>query len=75
MVWYRRYRVDASRITTRFLAIINAALLIACWDIAILGRRGAGVPYWLTIAALTCSNGCWHAWASGTRQACSSDNC
>jgi|HubBroStandDraft_6_1064221.scaffolds.fasta_scaffold06774_5 Protein of unknown function with HXXEE motif len=22
------------------------------------------VPYWLTIAALTCSNGCWHAWAS-----------
>jgi hypothetical protein len=43
---------------------LNAALLIACWDIAILGRRGAGVPYWLTIAALTCSNGCWHAWAS-----------
>jgi hypothetical protein len=38
--------------------------LIACWDVAILGRRGAGVPYWLTIAALTCSNGCWHAWAS-----------
>jgi hypothetical protein len=20
--------------------------------------------YWLTIAALTCANGCWHAWAS-----------
>jgi hypothetical protein len=64
VVWYRRYRVDASRITTRFLVLINAALVIACWDIAILGRRGAGVPYWLTIAALTCSNGCWHAWAS-----------
>jgi hypothetical protein len=64
VAWYRRYRVDASRITTRFLIIINAALLIACWDTAILVRRGAGVPYWLTIAALTCSNGCWHAWAS-----------
>jgi hypothetical protein len=64
VAWYRRYRVDASRITTRFLVIINAALLIACWDIAILGRRGAGVSYWLTIAALTFSNGCWHAWAS-----------
>jgi hypothetical protein len=51
VAWYRRYRADASRITTRFLVIINAALLIACWDIAILGRRGAGVPYWLTIAA------------------------
>jgi Protein of unknown function with HXXEE motif len=62
--WYRRYRVDVSRITARFLIIINAALLIACWDVAILLRRGAGVPYWLTIAALTCSNGCWHAWAS-----------
>jgi hypothetical protein len=25
VAWYRRYRVDASRITTRFLVIINAA--------------------------------------------------
>jgi hypothetical protein len=64
VAWYRRYRFDASRITARFLVVINAALLIACWDIAILERRGTGVPYWLTIAALTCSNGCWHAWAS-----------
>jgi hypothetical protein len=64
VAWYRRYRVDASRITTRFLIIINAALLIACWDSAILVRQGAGVLYWLTIAALTFSNGCWHAWAS-----------
>ena len=61
---YRRYRVDASRITTRFLIIINAALLTACWDSAYLVRQGAGVLYWLTIAALTFSNGCWHAWAS-----------
>jgi hypothetical protein len=42
----------------------NAALLIACWDSAILVRQGTGVFYWLTIAALTFSNGCWHAWAS-----------
>ena len=62
--WYRRYRVDVSRITARLLIIINAALLLACWDVAILLRRGVGVPYWLTIAALTGSNGCWHAWAS-----------
>ena len=64
MACYRRYRVHASRITTRFLMIVNGALLIACCAIAIRGRRGAGVPYWLTIAALSCSNGCWHAWAS-----------
>jgi hypothetical protein len=64
VAWYRRYRVDASRITTRFLIIINAALLIACWDSAILVRQGAGVLYWLIIAALTFANGSWHAWAS-----------
>jgi hypothetical protein len=64
VAWYRRYRVDASRITTRFLIIINAVLLIACWDSAILVRRGNGAAFWLAIAALTASNGCWHVWAS-----------
>ena len=33
--WYRRYRVDASGITTRSLIIINAALMIACWDMSL----------------------------------------
>jgi hypothetical protein len=62
--WYRRYRVNASRITSRFLVIINSLLLIACVDIGILGRTSAGVVYWLTISALLCCNGIWHAWAS-----------
>jgi hypothetical protein len=62
--WYGRYRRDASRITTRFLVIINAALLVMCGDVALLGRTPLGIAYWLTISALLCSNGCWHAWAS-----------
>jgi hypothetical protein len=62
--WYRRYRSDASRITPRFLVIVNAALLVACLNVALLGRNPIGVAYWLTMAALMCSNGCWHVWAS-----------
>jgi hypothetical protein len=62
--WYRSYRADPSRITTRFLILINAALLIACCNIALLGRTTLGVAYWLMISAVMCSNGCWHLWAS-----------
>jgi Protein of unknown function with HXXEE motif len=62
--WYRRYRANASRVTSRFLVIINAVLLLACVDIGILGRTTTGVGYWLTIMALLCSNGIWHLWAS-----------
>jgi hypothetical protein len=62
--WYRQYRHEASRITTRFLVIINAALLVMCGDVALLGRTPVGIAYWLAISALLCSNGCWHAWAS-----------
>jgi hypothetical protein len=67
--WYRRYRPDASRITTRFLVIINAGLLVMCGDAALLGRTPLGVAYWLGISALLCSNGCWHAWASYRQRA------
>jgi hypothetical protein len=35
MAWYRHYRGPAaSRITPRFLWVINAALLAGCWDAA-----------------------------------------
>ena len=62
--WYRRYRTDPSRITPRFLLIVNTALLVVCCNIALLGRTPAGIAYWLTISALLCSNGIWHVWAS-----------
>jgi hypothetical protein len=62
--WYRRYRPDPSRITRRFLVLINAALLVGCWNVAAIGRNSFGIAYWLTMSAVLCSNGCWHAWAS-----------
>ncbi len=62
--WYRRYRDDPSRITRRFLLIVNVALLIACCNIALLGDTRLGVAYWLLMSALLCSNGLWHAWAT-----------
>lgn len=64
MAWYRRYRDDGARVTVRFLVIINAALLVGCLQIGLLGHRVAGLFYWLMIAAVLCSNGIWHAWAS-----------
>jgi hypothetical protein len=62
--WYRRYRPNPSRITTRMLVIVNAALLIACADVALLGRLTLGIAYWMLMSAVLCSNGIWHAWAS-----------
>ena len=64
LTWYRRYRADPSRITPRFLLIVNAVLLAVCCNIGFLGRSPLGIAYWLTISALLFSNGCWHAWAS-----------
>ena len=64
VAWYRRYRPDPSRITTRFLVIINAALLVGCWNVGAIGRNAIGIPYWLLMSAVLCSNGIWHAWAS-----------
>jgi len=64
LAWYRGYRADPSRITARFLWIVNGVLLLVCCDIGTLGRTTAGIAYWLAIAALLCSNGCWHVWAS-----------
>jgi len=62
--WYRRYRVDSSKVTPKFLIVVNGALLLACINVALLGRTAPGVVYWLAMAALLCSNGIWHAWAT-----------
>jgi len=62
--WYRKYRTDPSRINRRFLVIVNAALPLSCFNIALVGRTPLGVAAWFAMSALVSSNGCWHAWAS-----------
>jgi hypothetical protein len=62
--WYRQYRANASRITTRFLILMNAGLLVTCAEIALIARQPAGAAVWLAMAAILASNGCWHVWAS-----------
>jgi Protein of unknown function with HXXEE motif len=62
MAWYRRYQRWRRRVTVRFLVLVNAS--VGCLDIGFLRHRNAGVTYWLVIAAVLCSNGSWHAWAS-----------
>ena len=53
--WYKRYRADPSRITARFLILVNAALLAICCNAALLGRTPLGIAYWIAICALLCS--------------------
>jgi hypothetical protein len=62
--WYRQYRANASRITPRFLILMNAGLLVTCAEIAVIARQPAGAAAWLALAAILASNGCWHVWAS-----------
>jgi hypothetical protein len=65
MVWYREYRGPAaSRITPRFLVLINAALLIGCWDAAAATDTPVTRAFWLAMCAVLGANGCWHLWAA-----------
>ena len=64
--WYRGYRPNPARITSRFLVIVNVALLAACVNYALAAQTEFGIAALLGISALLCSNGLWHAWASVT---------
>jgi hypothetical protein len=65
MNWYRRYRGPAaSRITSRFLTIINVVLLAVCVNAAFGANTPFGVAYWIAISAILASNGLWHLWAA-----------
>ena len=49
--WYRRYNADPSRVTRRFLLIINGGLLVACVNVGLLGHNK---PTPSTAAAFRC---------------------
>jgi hypothetical protein len=59
--WYRRYKPGRiASITPRFLVVVNGLLLIACYDVGVLGPSPSGVALWLTIMALLAANAGWH---------------
>jgi hypothetical protein len=59
--WDRKYRPAlAASITSRFHVIINALLLILCFDVFALRRSATGTALWLFVAALLFSNALWH---------------
>jgi hypothetical protein len=62
--WYRRYRTNASRVTTRMLVIVNGVLLAACVNYGLEAETELGAAALLGLSTLLCSNGLWHAWAS-----------
>jgi hypothetical protein len=59
--WYKRYKPNVKgSITKRFLILVNAGLLILCYDVCTLGSSQSGIPAWLAVMALLAANAVWH---------------
>src|SRR5487761_1965217 len=59
--WYLQYKPSIQRsITTRFLVIINALLLVLCYDVGAMGPSRLGTATWLGVMAMLAANGVWH---------------
>ena len=63
--WYRWYRpARASSVTTRFLVIVNALLVVLALLPPILGATPRGYAFWLVVAAIGAANAVFHLWAT-----------
>ena len=59
--WYVRYKPAIKKsVSKRFLILINAGLLILCYDIGALGASRWGIALWLGVMAMLAANGIWH---------------
>lgn len=59
--WYIKYKPDIKKsVSKKFLILINAGLLILCYDVGALGASQYGVIGWLVVMALLGANGIWH---------------
>ena len=59
--WYVLYKPGIKKsISNRFLILINAGLLILCYDIGALGSSKIGIELWLAVMAMLAANGIWH---------------
>ncbi|HTE46666.1 MAG TPA: HXXEE domain-containing protein [Gemmatimonadaceae bacterium] len=62
--WYRRYRpARASSVTTQFLVIVNAVLVVIALLPPLLGGSPRANAFWLVIAAIGAVNALFHLWA------------
>lgn len=63
--WYRKYKPELkASITPRFLVIINALLLMLCYDVGALRSTRSGTSLWLFTMSLLAANGIWHLHAT-----------
>ena len=59
--WYSSYKPHIKKsISKRFLFLINAGLLVLCYDIAALRENNISIVLWLAVMALLAANGLWH---------------
>jgi hypothetical protein len=61
--WYSSYKPQIKKsISKRFLFLINAGLLILCYDIGALKENNSSISVilWLGVMALLAANGVWH---------------
>ena len=66
--WYRWYRPErASSVTTRFIVIVNAILVVIALLPLVLGRTPRGYAFWLVVAAIGVANAVFHLWATVRR--------
>jgi hypothetical protein len=68
--WDRRYRPEfTGSITSRLHIVVNALLLVVCYDVFAMRHRPLGPLLWMTVAALVFGNALWHlrgAWKTHT---------
>lgn len=63
--WYRKYQPDiAHSIRTRYLVIVNGALLFGCLSVGIDRKTVIGPAFFLTMVALLFGNGAFHIFAT-----------
>ncbi|HUQ99688.1 MAG TPA: HXXEE domain-containing protein [Gemmatimonadaceae bacterium] len=67
--WYRWYRPErASSVTTRYLVIVNAVLVVLALLPPVLGATPRGVALWLMVAAIGAANALFHLFATVSRR-------
>jgi hypothetical protein len=67
--WYRWYHPErASSVTTRYIVIVNAVLIVLALLPPVLGATPRGLALWLMVAAIAAANALFHLFATASRR-------